>query len=513
MSASASKKKRKELEAQGLSPRDLVAREEKEQRSKTLRNVLIVVLAVVVCIAAVIGVISLVNRPSYDTKAAAVTVGDEKITVPVYDYFYNLSATNFYSNYSFMIKPNTPLSQQSSFFGEGTLEDYMKDNVKNSLREVLNLVADAKANGYELSSEDKANIAASLKSMNDEAAAYGFSSADKYLRARFGEGCDTDSYETYMQLYLTYAGYASKLNEEFQPSAEELKAAYEKDTSAYDLVSFTYATSAAESTQVESEQSEADKQADDAESTEPSTAAPTTYTDEAKAAAKEKAEGYLKEMPEDATTTSYNKTNVSSYFTEEIAEWLFDGARKEGDVKVFARDENETYFYTVRYDSRDTNDYCLVNANVITITKDKEGEEVKEGEETAKQKFVALTAAVKDGMSDEDFNKAASDLGYTVTTNSITRTYSMEEIREFLYDSNRKAGDLLTTYENDTAYYVVRYVSTDEATYRDTMVKNALWSEKYQSIATAKEITVNEDLLRYANTDLSFTDNSSTSNG
>ena len=76
MSASASKKRRKELELQGLSTKDIAAKEEKEQRSKLLRNGLIVALVVAVCVAAVFAVISLVNRPSYDTKAAAATVGD-----------------------------------------------------------------------------------------------------------------------------------------------------------------------------------------------------------------------------------------------------------------------------------------------------------------------------------------------------------------------------------------------------------------------------------------------------
>ena len=44
MSASASKKKRKELEEQGLSPRAIAEKKAKEQKQKTLRNVLIVVL-------------------------------------------------------------------------------------------------------------------------------------------------------------------------------------------------------------------------------------------------------------------------------------------------------------------------------------------------------------------------------------------------------------------------------------------------------------------------------------
>lgn len=548
MSASASKKKRKELEEQGLSAYAIAEKKAKEQKSKTLRNVLIVALAAVVCFAAVFGVIALVNRPDYDTKAPVLSVGSEKVTVPVYDYFYNLTASNFYNSYSFIIESGKPLSQQKNIFGEGTLEDLLKENTNASLGEILNVVAKAKAENFELSSELKANVASGLASVKSEAQMYGMS-VDKYLAARFGEGCDLDSYEEYLKLYMTYSGYATKLSADFQPSAEEIQAEYEKDTGAYDLVSFTYATSAAESSKAgdsESTQKEPDPSdaAEDtapaaAEGTEPAAteatapaateatapAAPasteTMYTDEAKAAAKEKAEAYAKEMPEDANTVTYNKENAKSYLTEEIANWLFEEGRKEGDVKVFARDDKETFYYTVRFDSRDTNDYCLVNANIITIQKDKESDvaskDVKEEDAqkeetlTAKQKFEALTAAVKEGMSDEDFNKTVTDLnqGYSTSVNPITRTYSMKEIREWLYEEGRKAGDLLTSYETDTAYYLVRFVSTEEETYRDTMVKNHLWNDYYDSIAKAKEYTVDQELLKNAFTDLSFQSNSS----
>ena len=58
---------------------------------------------------------------------------------------------------------------------------------------------------------------------------------------------------------------------------------------------------------------------------------------------------------------------------------------------------------------------------------------------------------------------------------------------------------------------MARYVSTEEDSYRDTLVKNALWSEFYSGIAEANKIEVNEDLLKHANTDLTFNANTSES--
>ena len=520
MSASASKKKRKVLEEQGLSAKDIAAKQAQEKKSKTLRNVLIVALAVVVCLAALFAVIALVNQPSYDTDAALITVGDEKITVPVYNYLYSLSASNFYNSYSYFIQTGVAVSQQNSIFGgDQTMEEYLIEGTNESLKEILNVYAKAKAEGFQLSDEEKASIAASLTSIQTEATTYGWPSVDKYLTARYGEGCDLESYERYVTLLTTYTAYANKLNDEFQPTDAELKAEYEKDTSAYDLVTFTYASVSTESTKVESD-----------DTTDSTAASATVYSDEAKAAAKEKAEGYRTEMPEDARELTYSKSNITTYLNEEIADWLFDSARAEGDTAVFAKDENETGFYTVLYTARDTNDYCRVNAQFLTITKDAEkteeesetgkdlseveGDEKKDTEankQTAEEKLQALLEAVKSGMSDEDFNTAVTALGYTANESTISRTYSIQEIRDFLFDSSRQDGDLLTTYENENAYYVVRYVSTEEDTYRDLLVRGTLWNAYYEEIANAKEMTVDEDLLAHASTDLTFTSNTSAS--
>ena len=524
MSASASKKKRKELEGLGLSPKDMTSKKTHQQKSKALRTTLVVLLAIIVCAAAVFAVIKLVNRPSYDTKAAVMTVGSEQISVPVYNYLYNLTAQNVYSTYSYFFQAGTPFAEQSSIFGEGTMEDFFKKTTNDSVKEILNVVAEAKANHYDLPEEDKASVASGVSAVKSEASTYGYSSPDKYLAARFGEGCNLENYEEYLNLVMLYSSYAQKLNEDYAPTAEQLEEAYQADPSNYDLVSFTYTSVNTESTTVEPAEDSSDPTAE-------SQAAEIVYTDEAKAAARQTAEDYTKQMPESATTKTYNKSDVSSYLTEEIAAWLFDAARKEGDVSVFARDENETLFYAVRYESRDTNDYQLVKANIFTIEKDQpeEEQEVATAEQkeealqeelqdgtteaetepaeevkTAEQKHEELLAAIHDGMSDEDFNAAVSAQGYSVNSGSYSKTYSIEEIRDFLFDPSRQAGDLYTAYETDTAYYVVRFVSLEEDSYRNQLVKADLRTEYYNGIASKNELQIDENMMRYANTNLVF---------
>lgn len=502
MSASASKKKRKELEGQGLSKKT-AANKSHESKNNTLKTTLIVALVLVVCAAAVFGVVKLVNRPSYDTKATVVTVGSETMTVPVYNCFYTMNANQFYSYYSQYIQAGVPVSQQS--FGEDTtVEDYLKSTTNDYVKNVLNIVALAKANGFSLSDEDKKSITDEVESFKTSAEQNPYySSTEKYLEAVFGEGTDLDDYEEYLTLTTIATKYIEKFQNEFKASDADIEKKYQEDVTAYDQVVFTSASVEAESSPAET----GDSTTDPTGTTQPAT----VYTDEAKAAAREKAEGYTQEMPEDSKPNAYAKASVVNVYTQEIADWLFDDARKEGDVKCFAANEEETKFYTIRFDRRETNDYCMVKANLYTITKDAEDAELKDGEKTAEQKRDELLAAIHDGMTDEEFTTAVTALGYSSSPINISRNYSIEEIRSFLYDDSRKPGDLLTTYENDTSYYVVRFVSQEEEIYRNQMISNDLLNAKYEEIISKDELKVDEALMQHANTDVTFTSNTSAS--
>ena len=151
-------------------------------------------------------------------------------------------------------------------------------------------------------------------------------------------------------------------------------------------------------------------------------------------------------------------------------------------------------------------DYKPVNANIISITRSnsESEEEPAEGEKTPEEKFEALKAAVKEGMTDEEFVTAVTELGFTnVQPSSVTKTYSNDQIRDYLFDAKRKAGDL-TTIETDGSYYVVRYASAAEENYRDTLLKNSMLNKKFDEITSAKTVEIVEDMMKYAHTDLTF---------
>ena len=114
---------------------------------------------------------------------------------------------------------------------------------------------------------------------------------------------------------------------------------------------------------------------------------------------------------------------------------------------------------------------------------------------------------LSDTMTDEEFETYVTGLGYTASQTRVTKTTYDELITDYLYDESRKPGEI-SMISIDNTYYIVRFASLDEETYQEAMVKNKLWNDYYESIANANEITVDADLLKYANTDLTFHNNS-----
>ena len=541
MSASASKKKRKQLDPQGLSFRELAEQKQAEKKKKTRKNVLIVVCAVLAVLVIVYGVILLINSRYRKTVA---TVGDEEIILPIYNTFYMTNANNM--SYYNIFKPNVALRDQpNTVDGEGgTMEDYLIRTTNDSIRQNYNIYIKAMADKtFSLSDDAKQYISNSIKSMETSATNAGYSSVNDYLRANFGRGYKLSDYENYLTITTTASEYTQHLQDTFAPSESDLSTAYDASPEDFDFVFYTYSTTKAEAEKTESTENTEDdenKSSDlnTANASEPAQDAAPTYTDEAKAAAKAEAEKKQKNMPEDATSTHVQKSQIAN---KELAEWLFDSARKEGDTTVIAQDEEGTTYVTVRFDNRETNDYNRVNGYILTIDRKVEAADAEEGSEATKaeesseatregseetekddekeaeptpdEKLATLKEGLKDGMTDEEFETYVKDLKYSANVRTMDKYSSIDEINEWLFDPARKAGDT-ETFETEDTYYLVRFSSVQEMTYRNELVKYSLLKKLTSEISNQNELKLVMDvetIKEKANTNLTFRGNTSAS--
>lgn len=506
MSASASKKRRQAQDEQGFTQRQIAETKEKAEKKKKRMPIILFCIVAVVAIALVI-VLAFFGKsqsdarlaaemtPDYDVTAPVATVGNESVSVPLYNYFYNQVVNNSaqIAMYFYGLQANIPLADQA--YGDGTFEDFFKEQTKTAIQEYMNIYAEAKANGYELTEEDKEAIETSMTGLRDTASQYGYPSTDYYLYRLMGKGCTEENYRDYMTIYQTAAGYVQQVNESLTPSDEEISAAYAEDPAAYDLVHYSSYTVEAEGTEVEVE---ADEDSEEAHTH-------TEYTDEAIAKAAADAEAAVASFPTEGTNTSYgNRETLTSRYNAEVAEWLFDSARKEGDVNSFASEDGHSY-YVLRYESRDTNDYNRINAYVVAISMSADA--ASESDLTAAQVVEKITAGMSPDMSDEDFEKLVSDNDYTATSIEVAKDSYNEDIVNYLFSSDRVAGDYQTFQDGDTMY-IVRFQSVAEQTYQYELVKDALTTkaqdEWYNSVKEKNEIVIDESMIGFANTNLTL---------
>ena len=494
MSASASKKKRKELDQQGTSTKQLVEQEAKKKKKRLIGNLLIVFAVLLVTAGIIFALVQTTQaeryKPKYDVTVPVATVGEQKVSVPIFNYFYNNIASNYanlYLQYG-LIEANKPLSEQQAD-EEHTWEQYFIESAKSYIREVYNGYSAALEDGYTLTEEDKTAIQTGLDNIKSEAETYGYSNTDRYLALTCGLGCTLENYEEYLTVNQIYSSYEAQMEETFKATDEEIAAEYEKNAQDYDIVDFSFVKFKAQAEQTDDEN------------------AAETYSDEELSSVRAQAEEARNNFPDTASTLNGTITTAQNNLLENAADWLFAAGRKEGEIAVFGT-EDKTEFQVVRFNSRDDNDYYRTTAYVLSITKD--SGEVEEGQKTAEEKFNAIKDGVTAEMTDSEFASLASENGVTASNYGINRTSYNKDIIDFLYAEDRKAGDT-ETFETDTTYYIARYTGKEEQKYQYELLQSAVEQEKeetwHNNIVNAHEATFDDTMLKNANTDLTFYQN------
>lgn len=493
MSASASKKKRKELL---LSETPAAKTEKKSNAKKIIIGIVAAVLALALIIAVGVVIKSNGYKVKYDVSQPAMTVGDYEVSVPMFNYFYSGLLNNYlnsgYLSYG-LITAGTPLSQQQYMGSYGsedgpTWEEQLIDDTKTQITNTVNLYLAAKEAGYTLTEEDKAAVEESVKAVKDSAKQNGYNffglTTDWFMSDYFGSGCTVANYREFAEMTQYCSGFEATKEEELKPTADAISAEYAENANNYDVVTYALTTISATSDGTDEDGN-------------------ATYSDEALAQAKTDAEAALASFPEDATAATRNLSNATSYINEDAANWLFDAARAEGDVEMFGTEDGMTY-YVVRFDGRDDNDYRIANAYVISFAYDTEG-----STESASD-FEKLTKNLENGISEEDFAARAEKLEITTSASDVDRhkTYAAE-VMSFLYDSARKDGDILTLKDDaSSTYYVIRFNSFSEESYRNTLVSNSLHQTAINDYLTEvyaiNTATTNDDALENAYTDRTY---------
>ena len=479
-------------------------------KAKT-RKVVITIAAVVVALAILVPLGMIANGSIFRLINVA-KVGNEKFSVVDYNYFYNTAYMNTYSEISstygdyasYILDGQKPLDEQN-YSEEETWAEHFEETALNSMKEAAMLYDEAQKEGFTLSEEQKAELEASKESVKTAASLYGFS-LNGYLNAMYGNGMNRKTFDRCMDLSYTAQCYAQSVQDGMTYTQDELQAEYEKDTSLYDTVDFNYYM-----VKVDSEAEDKDAAKADAKKV-----ADKMVAEVKDSAAFEKfvrencAESEQETYAEDGSTLQRYKTK-SYVSSADYGEWLFDSARKAGDMQAF---ETDSGYQVVLFVAREDTHYNTVDVRHILITPEAaEGaEEVTDADwKAAKEKAEGLLEQWKSGDATEDSFAAlvaenSDDTGSKDNGGLYADVYKgqmVDEFNDWCFDKARKSGDTAIV-ETDYGYHVMYFVGECEE-YWTMQLTSAMKSAAYTAWETEKlegyTLDVNESTLKYGRHD------------
>lgn len=530
MSASSKKKLRKEQEAAKLTEKQLTAQKEAKKVS-LYTTAFVILMALLLVVAIVVGVNqTITSRGIREKNTTALTVGEHKISNAELNYFYMDAVNNFYSSYGsyaamFGLDVTQPLNEQVVDASSGrTWADDFLNTAKSSAQAVYALWDAAQAAGFDLPEEDLSSIESAISNMDVYATLYGYSDANSYLKAFYGNGASVESYKEYCKLTALAQAYQEHYSESLTYTDADLRAAEAENYDAYSSFSFqSYYLAASKfltggTTDADGNTTYSDEEtaASVAAAEEAAKALTTKEIDSVKALDDAIASLSVNEGTEAASTSNEDKlySSVNSIY----ADWLADDSRKEGDLAYFANtststgeDGTETTtvngYYVVYYIGSNDNTFPLSNVRHILVkfqggtTDETTNTTTYSDEEKAAAKASAeeLLAQWKAGDANEDSFAALanekSDDG-DGTTGGLFENISPDSnyvtnFKNWALDEH-KAGDT-GVIETEYGYHVMYYVGDTDYTYRDyqieTQLRSADVSTWYNETVEAMDMT------------------------
>ena len=540
MSASSKKKLRKEQEAAALTEKQLAEKKE----AKKLR-IYTTIFAVVMALVLVIGVGSIIfngitNSGIIERNTNALTVNGHKINSAEMGYYYIDSLNGFihnaeeqfgesaslYIQYVYGLDLTKPLDEQQ-YQGDANMTwgDYFVDAACESAKNVYSMCDAAEKAGHSLSAEEKALIDSAIKNLELTATLRNYPSTKDYLKAQYGHGATVESYKNYVEMSMLAESYYNAYADTLDYDDAAIRA-YEKDHyNEFSSFSFSYYTLPA------------DKFLTGGTKNEDGT---TTYTDEEKAAALEAAKAAAdsllafpdaKLFDKAVKSLEINKENKNAtivtvenaFYTDAkiptlIRDWMCDGEHKQGEMTVLPitntttdaegkETTTTTGYYVVLFDNIRANNSKIANVRHILVsfeggTKGEDGTTTYSEEEknTARTEAERILQLWKDGEATEEsfaaLVPANSDDQGSLTTGGLYENITVDSnyVENFLNWAMepRKDGDT-GIVETEYGYHIMYYVSTNDLSYRDTMIFNTLATNDltawYEAILEAATMT------------------------
>ena len=311
------------------------------------------------------------------------TAGEYELTLGQLQVYYWMEFRNFMSQYGtyasyFGLDVSQPLDTQmcSGLEEARTWQQFFLEGALNSWNNYRAMAAEADANGFELTEQQRAAIDNAAAELEEAATANGFESGIAMLHSSLGAGAELEDYVYFMELYYKANGYYAQIAQGFEPTDEQLDDYFEEHAEGYAASGITKDTKLVNVRHILVYPEGADG----------TNLATQEFSEEAWAASEKKAQEILDQfLAGDKTEESFAAlaneysedpgSNTNGGLYENVSEgemvaafndWCFDAARQVGDTGIV----KTNYGYHVMYFSGSQttwqkyarNDYMVENA-------------------------------------------------------------------------------------------------------------------------------------------------------
>lgn len=500
---------------------------------KVIGKVVAIVLAVVVCLAAVYGIFNFFGIPQKVLTAAK--IGDERVTVAKYNFYYMDMYLNTYNQsqsydsqygagygamYTGYDSSKSPMEQEypgtlEDFEGESaTWADYFRVQSLKYLQTYLAYAKLAKEAGMSLDEDELADIDEQVESIRSSAESNDYS-LDRYLTKIYGKGVNEKLLREVMEERQLAYKYAQQKQEDVETGVTDaqIEEEYTANPAEYALVTLNGFVVSADTSAI----------ADDATDDEK-----TAATEAAMADAKTKAEGYAAKVNSAETlleqAKAYNSTateasvkledvtgtTLASSFSQAASDWAYAAERAVGDVTVVETSKGYAVLYMAVLPHKDMSKPVDVRHILIQFdtTTDESGNTValtSAEKEAYYQQAQAIYNQFLENPTEENFATLANNNSDDTGSNTNGGLYEdvhvgdmVTAFNDWCFDPNRKPGDS-GIIETNYGYHVMYYVGNDneetwKSTVRSTLASDAL-SAFDDEIVNGETYKINESDL------------------
>jgi len=488
MSASTEKKQRQAAREAGTDKKILAEKEAAEKRSRSRRRTGLA--AAVVAVLVVLAI--LFSTGFFYTQTTAVRAGARRYSPAALNYHYVSSYQNWMSTYGNLAAiagmdteagPFGLKDQPCPMMEEGhTWRDFFIDSACAGIAQMSGLLDYAGENGITLSEEQLAAIDAQISQIELMAKVYGYSSADHYLEANFGDGVTARSLRGILRDISLSDAARTQYTESLQYSDEELEAAYAAFEGSQDFFDYAYYYVQAEAMLADGGEVAEPNEMTLLEARMTAEAIRTSYQDDRDTEDPTERLNAAIEAEDDVAEATV-RTHVSAGSLGDLAEWM-TAARKVGDIEVIEDSASKGY-YVVVFLGRDDNHYNTVSVRhiLIEIESNEDGTWTPEADAAAREEAERILAEWKAGeATEESFAALAEQYSTDTGSNTVGGLYEdvyhgqmVPDFDAFCFGGHQH-GDTTVIFGTNGAYagYHVIYFVGEGEPYSNILARDEL---------------------------------------